>query len=63
MADALGILERSLNPETLLSLFSGGELQACSTSHSATCHNAIQQMSSSIQHVRENACCAFFLLS
>jgi hypothetical protein len=28
MADALGILERSLNPETLLSLFSGGELQA-----------------------------------
>lgn len=31
MADALGILERSLNPETLLSLFSGGELQVCRT--------------------------------
>ena len=35
MADALGILERSLNPETLLSLFSGGELQVCRPLHSA----------------------------
>lgn len=27
LADALGILERTMNPESLLSLFSGGELQ------------------------------------
>lgn len=27
LEDALGILERTMNPESLLSLFSGGELQ------------------------------------
>jgi hypothetical protein len=42
MADALGILERSLNPETLLSLFSGGELQVCTPLlfYNATCSAA-----------------------
>jgi hypothetical protein len=57
MADALGILERSLNPETLLSLFSGGELQVrrgpdCHPG----CHNATCSAADSIVYAVQSAC-------
>lgn len=60
MADALGILERSLNPETLLSLFSGGELQVRGTllfSRAATVQPAALLTGSCVQCNLHLLCC------
>ena len=56
MADALSILERSLNPETLLSLFSGGELQVCRPSLFSRCHNPTCSAADRIVYAVQPAC-------